>query len=113
MAEQTVDQMLDAGAEPLQYFKLMLEIARRISTRRWPHWIRDVCRTYDRERGIDLAALRGDAVMLRAQATAAAQAITDQSAAKDSVNAAWPDNAGRAAVTTLAAQNTRSKSTLR
>ncbi|MET9328130.1 hypothetical protein [Tsukamurella sp. NPDC003166] len=110
MADQTVDQMLDAGAEPLQYFKLMLEIARRISTRRWPHWIRDVCRTYDHERGIDLAALRGDAVMLRAQATSAAQAITDQNGAKDSVTAAWPDNAGRAAVTTLGAQNTRSAS---
>ncbi|MCS3778468.1 hypothetical protein [Tsukamurella ocularis] len=109
MAEQTVDQMLDAGADCLQYFKAMLDIAKWLSQKIWPDWRDHVCRDYDNERGIDLASLRGDAVMLRQQATAARQAVTDQSAARTSVQTAWPDNAGRAAVTTLDAQQRRSE----
>lgn len=109
MAEQTVDQMLDAGADCLQYFKAMLDIAKWLSQKTWPDWRDHVCRDYDNERGIDLASLRGDAVMLRQQATAARQAVTDQSAARTSVQTAWPDNAGRAAVTTLDAQQRRSE----
>ncbi|MEC4612089.1 hypothetical protein [Tsukamurella tyrosinosolvens] len=109
MAEQTVDQMLDAGADCLQYFKAMLDIAKWLSQKTWPDWRDHVCRDYDNERGIDLASLRGDAVMLRQQATAARQAVTDQSAARTSVQTAWPDNAGRAAVTTLDAQQKRSE----
>ncbi len=109
MAEQTVDQMLDAGADCLQYFKAMLDIAKWLSQKTWPDWRDHVCRDYDNERGIDLASLRGDAVMLRQQATAARQAVTDQSAARTSVQTAWPDNAGRAAVTTLDAHQKRSE----
>ncbi|MCA0158696.1 hypothetical protein LB823_21070 [Tsukamurella sp. M9C] len=109
MAEQTVDQMLDGGAGCLQYFKEMLDLAKRISSKQWPDWRDHVCRNYDNERGIDLASLRGDAVMLRQQATAATQAVTDQAAARTSVQTAWPDNAGRQAVTTLNAHQTRSE----
>lgn len=109
MAEQTVDQMLDAGASCLQYFKEMLDIAKWLSPREWQDWRDDVCRTYDNERGIDLASLRGDAVMLQQQAIAARQAATDQSTARTRVQAAWPDNAGRAAATTLDAHQKRSE----
>ncbi|MBS4104485.1 hypothetical protein, partial [Tsukamurella paurometabola] len=109
MAEKTVDEMLDGGAACLQYFKDMLDIAKWLSFRKWPDWRDYVCRNYDNERGIDLASLRGDAVMLRQQATAARQAATDQSGARTSVQTAWPDNAGRAAVTTLNAHQTRSE----
>ncbi|CAM3617050.1 hypothetical protein ACXYTP_11200 [Tsukamurella ocularis] len=109
MAEQTVDQMLDGGASCLQYFREMLDLAKRISSKQWPDWRDHVCRNYDNERGIDLASLRGDAVMLRQQATAARQAVTDQATAKATVRTAWPDNAGAQAVATLDAHHTRSE----
>ncbi|TWS30881.1 MULTISPECIES: hypothetical protein [Tsukamurella] len=109
MAEKTVDEMLDGGAACLQYFKDMLDIAKWLSFRQWPDWRDYVCRNYDNERGIDLASLRGDAVMLRQQATAARQAVTDQATARTGVQTAWPDTAGRAAVTTLNAHQTRSE----
>ncbi|MBS4104585.1 hypothetical protein, partial [Tsukamurella paurometabola] len=109
MAEQTVDQMLDAGASCLQYFQTMLDLAKEVSLKQWPDWRDHVCRNYDNERGVDLASLRGDAVMLRLQATAARQAVTDQAAARTRVQTAWPDNAGTNAVTTLNAHQLRSE----
>ncbi|GAB3129246.1 hypothetical protein GCM10027289_11030 [Tsukamurella serpentis] len=112
MADRTVDDLLDAGAASLQYFKVMLDIAAAISTRDWPDWTDGVCRPYDFERGIDLAALRGDASMLRAQAAVARRVCTDQAAASGEVERAWPDAAGRAAVQTLATHQRRSEPTV-
>ncbi|BDD81321.1 hypothetical protein TPB0596_10840 [Tsukamurella pulmonis] len=111
MADNTIEALLDANASCLQYFKKMLDIAAVIAPDEdWPDWRHDVCRAYDNERGMDLASIRGDAVMLREQANAARQAVTDQATARTSVQSAWPDNAGRAAVTTLNAHQTRSES---
>ncbi|KXP13070.1 hypothetical protein AXK57_02220 [Tsukamurella pulmonis] len=108
MAEKTVDAMLDGGSACLQYFKDMLDIAKWVSFRTWPDWRDHVCRNYDNERGISLDSLRGDAVMLRQQATAAGQAVTDQATARTNVQTSWPDSAGRAAVTTLNTHQARS-----
>ncbi|GIZ96370.1 hypothetical protein TTY48_09820 [Tsukamurella sp. TY48] len=101
MADRTIDSMLDLGAAPLQYFRIVLNVASMISAKQWPDWRDHFCRAYDNERGTDLEALRSDAAKLRKAASVARQAATDQSAARGDVDRGWPDSAGRSALVTL------------
>lgn len=104
MAEETVDAKLDSGDDTLQYFRTMLDIAAVVTPDiRWPDWQDYFCRHYDRERGTDLAALRGDAAMLRAEAQTARQTVIDQTAIKGDVQRGWTDSAGQVAVSTIEA----------
>ncbi|MDF0531761.1 hypothetical protein P0W64_14755 [Tsukamurella sp. 8F] len=104
-----IDAILDAGAAPMQYFRVMLGIAAVVAPGPWPGW-EELCRAYDYERGIDLEALRTDAEALRAAAESAAAQRMAEAGARERVSGAWPDATGQVAVQQMGDHDRHSES---